>query len=401
MSLLPVEDALARILEGVTPLPAEEAALAEAAGRVLAAPLTASRDQPPTAMSAMDGYAVRGADVAAAPATLRLVGAAPAGHGFDGAVGPGEAVRIFTGAPLPEGADTIVIQEDTRPGDGTVTVLEAATPGRHVRPAGLDFRAGETLLETGTMLNARRIGLAAAMSRATIPVRRRPRVAILPTGDELVPPGEIPRPDQVISSNNYALAAFVARFGGEARDLGIVRDDLAALREAIAAARDCDVLVTLGGASVGEHDLVQKALGEEGLDLAFWRIAMRPGKPLMYGRLGDLRVLGLPGNPVSALVCARIFLKPLLDALLGVPSPGDDRRRARLATDLAENDRRQDYLRARLAPGEDGFPLATPFARQDSSMLRALAHADCLVVRAPFAPAAPAGALVDILPLDF
>ncbi len=401
MSLLPVEDALARILQAVEPLGVEEIPLADAAGRILAEPLIAGRDQPPADTSAMDGYAVRGADVATAPATLRLIGTAPAGHGFGGAVGPGEAVRIFTGAPLPDGADTIVIQEDTRAEGDTVTVLEPAPAGRYVRRAGLDFRTGDTLLEAGMTLNARRIGLAAAMNRAVLPVRRRPRVAIMPTGDELVAPGETPRADQIVSSNNYALAAFVERYGAEALDLGIVRDDLDALRAAIARARGCDILVTLGGASVGDHDLVQQALAEEGLDLSFWRIAMRPGKPLMYGRLGNLRVLGLPGNPVSSLVCGRIFLKPLMDALLGRTAEHDRPLRARLGRDLGENDRRQDYLRATLRPGDDGYPVATPYDRQDSSMLGMLASADCLVVRAPFASPARAGDLVDIVPLDF
>jgi len=321
--LISVDEALARILDGAWPLDEEAVPIDAAAGRVLAADLVARRTQPPFDASAMDGYAVRGADVAAIPARLRLLGTAAAGHGFHGAVGPGDAVRIFTGAPMPAGADTVVLQENTTvETEGMVTVTTVTETGRHRRKAGLDFTEGERGLAAGTVLDFRAVSLAAAMNHATVPAVRRPRVAIVSTGDELVPPGGEPGPDQIVASNHVGVAALVARAGGVPLMLGIAGDTLEALAGAVERAETAraDILVTLGGASVGDHDLVQTALGAAGMQLDFWRIAMRPGKPLMYGRLGRMRVLGLPGNPVSSLVCGLLFLEPLVAALGGRPS---------------------------------------------------------------------------------
>ncbi len=400
MALTPVAEAKAAILAGVRATPAEKVKLTDAQGRVLARDLKANRNQPPFSASAMDGYAVKGEDVATAPVHLEVIGEAPAGRAFRGRVKAGQTVRIFTGAPLPSGSDTVVIQEDCRQNGTQVEVLEAAKTGQFVRAKGLDFLKGESLLLAGQQFGARELGLAAAMNHATEPVRRRPRVALMPTGDELVMPGAKPRSDQIISSNNFALAALVRRFGGEPVDLGIVPDTKKALARAIKKAADCDVLVTLGGASVGDHDLVQDALKAAGLNLSFYKIAMRPGKPLMFGKLGRMRVLGLPGNPVSAIVCARLFLKPLLDAFLGLDT-ADQPVAGTLASALPENDQRQDYLRATLSIGPDGSLVADPYDRQDSSMLRRLAHSDCLVIRPPFAPAAQAGDPVQLIKLDF
>ena len=396
MSLLPVEDALARILAGVKPLAAETVKLADGLGRVLAAPLKAARDQPPFDASAMDGYAVRAGDVP----ELRLIGVSAAGHGFGGTVKAGQAVRIFTGAPIPKGADSIVIQENAEAAGGLVIFREPARHGQHIRPRGLDFHKGEALLEAGIRLNARDIGLAAAMNCATVRVRRKPRVAVFATGDELVPPGMRPRPDQIVSSNSHALVAMARHFGAEVVNLGIVADTLKATERAIVKARGADVLITSGGASVGDHDFVQEALKNSGIRIDFWKIAMRPGKPFMFGRRGGQRVLGLPGNPVSALVCARLFLKPLLDALLGLSTAGGAVE-ARLGADMPANDSRQDYVRANLAVSPDGARTATPCARQDSSMQRTFRQSHCLIVRAPLAPAAVAGSVVPILILDF
>jgi molybdopterin molybdotransferase len=404
--MLSVEAALERILAGFQPLPAEVLPLGEAFGRVLAEPLVARATQPPAAVSAMDGYAVRAADVAAAPCELAVVGRVPAGSSHDGALAAGEAVRIFTGAPLPEGADAIVIQEDTEAlepdgrGLGRVRVLESVRPGTYVRPAGLDFQAGETGLEAGRRLSARDVGLAAAMDRPWLSVRRRPRVAILSTGDEVVMPGEPRGPNQIVSSNGFALSAIVRACGGEPSLLAIARDDAASLQALAAEARGADLLITTGGASVGEHDLVRQALGESGLELDFWKIAMRPGKPLLFGRIAGTPLLGLPGNPVSTVVCAALFLRPVLERLQGLERPPHRLLPARLGVALGENDRRQDYLRSRIERPADGLAVATPFERQDSSMLAVLSRADGLVVRPPHAPPAAAGDTVWYLPLD-
>jgi molybdopterin molybdotransferase len=400
--MISVEEALARIRDSIAPLGAEQVSLAEAHGRVLAEDLAARRTQPPFAVSAMDGYAVRAADVASLPCRLRLVGYVQAGGRHEGVVGPGEAVRIFTGARVPDGADAVVIQEDTEAGDGDVLVrdtLGTFGPGRHIRQAGIDFVEGAIGLSAGRRLTARDIGLAAAMNRPWLLVHRRPRVAILPTGDEVVLPGEPIGPNQIVSSNGAALGALIAGAGGVPIQLGIARDDADTLKTMARGAEGADLLVTIGGASVGEHDLVQKALGQIGLSVDFWKIAMRPGKPLMFGRLGTTFVLGLPGNPVSALVCGMLFLRPALDRLQGLPGDGAVVELATAGSDLSPNDRRQDYLRARLTRDAEGGLVATPFARQDSSMMSALAGADCLILRPPAAPAVPAGGRIGIIRL--
>jgi molybdopterin molybdotransferase len=398
--LLPVEEALARVLAGAAPLGTETAPLADALGRVLAGAPAARRDQPPFAASAMDGYAVRAGE-AMSGTVLRVIGQSAAGHGFAGTLGPGEAVRIFTGAPVPEGADAILIQENTETGGGGVRVIEATTPNRHVRDIGIDFRQGDAPLAPGRVLSPRDLGLLASMNCAELPVGRRPRVGVLATGDELVPPGAAPGPDQIIASSAVAIIAMVVAEGAVPVDLGIVADDRDALKAALAQAdrAGIDVLVTLGGASVGDHDLVREALGTAGVALDFWQIAMRPGKPMMYGRRDGLRVLGLPGNPVSTHVCAILFMRPLLRALLGRADVYNALEDAVCGGALRENDRRQDYLRAALTR-QDGRLVATPFPAQDSSLSRPLALADCLLVRPPFAPAAAAGDPCRILRLD-
>jgi molybdopterin molybdotransferase len=400
--MISVDEARGRILAGLAeraPLAAEDILLSDGLGRVLAEDVRARVTQPPAAMSAMDGWAVRAADVARVPATLRRIGAVPAGAAFDGTVGPGETVRIFTGAPLPDGADTIVIQEDADQDGDRVVVREGAAHGTYVRPAGLDFVAGAVGLQAGRRLTARDIGLAAAMNHPWLRVRRRPRVAILATGDEIVRPGDPIGPNQIVSSNALALSALIKSVGGDPVMLGIAPDEIAALRRMAAGAIGMDLLVTTGGASVGDHDLVRSGLADVGLDLDFWSIAMRPGKPLMFGALGPVPLLGLPGNPVSSMVCAIVFLKPALEALLGLAAANEPRQTALLAIDLKENDRRQDYLRARLQVGDDQIRRVTPFTKQDSSMISPLAQADCLVVRPPHAPAAAAGTPVEIIPL--
>lgn len=393
MSLLPVDDALARLLAGAASLPAEQVPLHDAAWRVLAEPVSALRTQPPFDASAMDGYAVRADDIATLPATLSVIGEAPAGRRYDGTVSAGQAVRIFTGAPVPEGADTILLQEDARAGaDGrTVEALESTTKGKHIRKAGLDFREGDPLLPAGRILDPAALSLAAAANHDMLPVTARPRVAILATGDELLPPGSTPGPDQIIASNGYGIAALVRTDGGEPLDLGIVPDRKDAIAEAIDRARSAGahVIVTLGGASVGDHDLVHGVLTGLGMTLDFWKIAMRPGKPLMVGKLDGIHVLGLPGNPVSSLVCAHLFLRPLL-AKLGGREFRPDMRDAFLGEAMKPNDHRRDYVRARTNE-RDGRLVATPFPTQDSSMLRTLAEANCLIIREANAPAAAEG----------
>ena len=399
--MIPVAEAVARIVAAFSPLPAETVPLAAAHGRVLAADVVARLTQPPFDVSAMDGYAARSADVAQVPVTLRQIGSVPAGARFEGTVGPGEAVRIFTGAPVPDGADTIVIQENVSADGDSITVRAGAPAGRYIRPAGLDFRAGEVGVPAGRRLDARAIGLAAAMNQPWLAVRRRPRIALLATGDEIVMPGEPLGPNQIVSSNTHALRAVVEGCGGEAIDLGIASDDTESLARLAAGASGADLLITTGGASVGEHDLIRDALKDEGLALDFWKIAMRPGKPLMFGNVGGTRLLGLPGNPVSSLVCALVFLRPAMARMLGADE--DDHPlalRASLGADVGENDERQDYLRAKLARDENGALIATPFAKQDSSMLSLLVRAQCLVVRPPHAPAAARGAEVEIIPLE-
>ena len=398
--MISVEEARRRLLEPLRPLGAEQVALSDAVGRVLAEDVAARRTQPPFPASAMDGYAVRAGDVVSVPARLRVVGSAPAGQAFPGTLGRGEAVRIFTGAPVPDGADSIVIQEDATPDGDWVVVREAGPSGHYVRPAGLDFRVGEIGLRAGRLLTARDIGLAAAMNRPWLLVHRRPRIAILPTGDEVVMPGDPVGPSQIVSSNGLALAALITQSGGIPVHLPIAPDDSSALQRIAEGAVGADFLVTTGGASVGEHDLVRDALQAKGLVLDFWKIAMRPGKPLMVGRFRDTPMMGLPGNPVSSLVCGLLFLKPAIERLLGLAKEDKPSPRARLGVALPANDRRQDYLRATLARAPDGALEARPFPLQDSSMMSLLARSQCLVMRRPHAPAAAIGESVEIVPLD-
>jgi molybdopterin molybdotransferase len=398
MALLSVAEALARVTHDLAPLETERVALDKADGRVLGEDVAALLTQPPFDASAMDGYAVRAIDVAAIPVTLKLAGQSLAGAGFRGRVGRGEAVRIFTGAPVPEGADLIVIQENAEEGPGSVT-LRDASGGPHIRPRGQDFAEGEVLLRAGTRLGPRELMLAAAMNYVELPVRRKPKVAILATGNEVVSPGSELAADQIVSSVPYGIAALVAGHGGEAMPLGIARDDAESILALARAGSGADILLTIGGASVGEYDLVVSALKSEGLELDFWKIAMRPGKPLVFGRLGKQRVLGLPGNPVSALVCAQIFLVPMLAKLLGAAEERRPLPEAVLGEAIPAIGPREHYVRARSEWREDGVRVVTPLPSQDSSLVAALARADCLIVRAPDGAALPQGASVRIVPL--
>lgn len=394
--LIPVDEARRRILATLPKTEMQTVTLREAVGRVLARDVVSLRMHPPSDLSAMDGYALRSHDIETIGAPLRVIGEAPAGRGFAGGVGAGECIRIFTGATVPQGADCIMLQEDAERNGETVSFRERAKPGQHIRQAGIDFAIGDIGPRAGTRLSAADIALAAAMNHASLHVHRRPVIAYFSTGDELVYPGETPGADQIISSNNDGLGALIEAHGGIALDLGIAPDNVDAIRARADKAREADMLVTLGGASVGDHDLVRPALEANGLVIDFWRIAMRPGKPLMYGRYGDVPMLGLPGNPVSALVCALLFLAPAIGHLQGA-TPRLPLGLARLAIGLKENDQREDYLRATLDHVAGELPVATPFARQDSSMLSALSGADCLVIRPPHAPAAKAGDKVECL----
>ncbi len=402
MSLLPVEEALARVLAKARPrLETERLPLHDCLGRVLAEDIAARLTHPAFDNSAMDGYAVRHEDIAETGAELSVTGQSAAGRGFRGEVGSGEAVRIFTGAPLPAGADTVILQEDVEKLEGgRIRTRFAPAKGRHIRLSGQDFEAGEVTLAAGSVLDAGRLTLAASMNHETLPVFTRPKIAILATGDELLPPGNSPGPDQIIASNAFGVGAIARESGADILDLGIVPDDREAIAAAVAKAQSTnpEVLVTLGGASVGDHDLVQSTLLGCGMTLDFWRIAMRPGKPLMVGELADMVVLGLPGNPVSSLVCALLFLEPLTRRLAHLP-PRTRLTSARLAAPLPANDRRQDYVRARLSAEPDGSLMAHPFARQDSSMTKIFAQSDALIVRPPLAPAAAVGDPCSVLKL--
>lgn len=407
--VISVAEARARILAAFAPLPAETVALPDALGRVLAEPVVARLTQPPFAASSMDGWAVRAADVAQAqadrPATLRRIGEAAAGHAFAGTVGAGEAVRIFTGAPLPAGADAVVMQEDCQPDGDRVRIGRAVPPGRFVRPAGLDFSAGEELLPRGRLVTARDVALAACANVPWLRVHRRPRVAVLATGDEIALPGEPLGPSQIVSSNALGLCALVATQGGIAHNLGVAKDDPESLAAMAAGAAGCDLLVTTGGAAQGEHDHVRNVLG--GLQLDFYTIAMKPGKAMMFGKVGagggagGVPLLGLPGNPVSTGVAAILFLRPVLRALQGLPPDnGDLLQTATLGAALKGNDSREDYLRATVTVEAGGAMVATPFARQDNAMMSRLAKADGLIVRPPHAPPAQPGETVTILLLS-
>lgn len=398
--MIPVAEARARIAAALAPVGTEAVPLAAALGRVLAEPIVARRTQPSVALSAMDGWALRTADVPTVPADLPIAGEAAAGMGFAGPLPPGQAVRIFTGAPVPDGADAIVIQENAARVGDRVTLNAAPQPGRHIRPAGQDFAEGQTLLDAPRRLGARDIGLIAAGDLGSVVVYRRPRIALLATGDELAAAGSPRGPAQIVDAARPALAAFIAGRGAEVIDLGIARDDPADIAVKAAGGTGADLLVTIGGASVGDHDLTAKVLAAEGADLDFWKVAMRPGKPLMFGRHGAVPLLGLPGNPVSALVCAILFLGPAIARLSGLPALAPPLVEVRLAAPLAANDRREDYIRAKLVAGGDGIALATPALVQDSAQLSTLAQAHALIRRPPLAEAAAAGELVPAILLE-
>ena len=395
--LLPVADALARILRLVEPIGTEEIPLAEAAGRVLAADAIATRNQPPFAASAMDGYAVRAAD-AIVGARLNVTGEAAAGSGHGGKLGPGQAIRIFTGAPVPDRADSILIQENARREGDVIEVVEAPTAWAYIRPAGMDF-AADFRLTAPRRLTGNETALLAAMNVPRLTVRRRPVVALIPTGDELVAPGQIPGPDQIVSSNDIGLAALLAAAGAQPLCCPIARDNRDSLLAALETAREADFVVTLGGASLGDHDLVAQVFGDAGLALDFYQIAMRPGKPLMAGKIGRQVMLGLPGNPVSTMVCGEIFLRPAIDAALGLPAGPRATRLAFLNHDLPANGPREHYMRATVSLAADGMMRCEVAANQDSSLLATLARANALAVRQPHAPAATAGSAISYIPL--
>jgi molybdopterin molybdotransferase len=399
--ILSVDEALAQILsEARGPLAVTNAPLADCFSATLAQDVAARRTQPPKALSAMDGYALRAADATAGP--LRIVGESVAGRGFAGSCGLGEAVRIFTGAPMPEGADSVLIQEDARR-DGDILAANApVAPGANVRAEGVDFRTGEILLRRGRRLSPADVALAATADHATLPVARKPRVAVLSTGDELVAPGAPRGDDQIVASNAFAVLGLVAAAGGEAFDLGIVPDRLEETEAAIARARreGADILVTIAGASVGDRDLVREALGREGMALHFWKVNMKPGKPLIHGRIGPMQVVGLPGNPASAFVCAELFLRPLIRALSGDPLAGAERSEPAIAgVALSAGGARREYVRASLDRDAEGRFVATPLPDQDSSLTSALAASGALLIREAKAPSCAAGEIVRILRL--
>lgn len=390
--MISVAEALDRLFALTSPLSVEEVKLVAARGRVLASPVSARRNQPPFAASAMDGYAIRSADLTDGT-SFAVIGEAAAGRAFAGTVGKGEAARIFTGAPLPEGADTVVIQEDvTRDGD-TITVTDRPDPGANVRAAGGDFRIGDTI-DAPRVISASDMALMAAMNVPQVPVTRRPVVALIPTGDELVQPGEEPGPDQIVASNSYGLHGLLSAAGADVRLLPIARDRIEALETVMALAAGADLVITIGGASVGDHDLVAKAATGIGMEQSFYKVAMRPGKPLMAGRLGDAAMIGLPGNPVSAMVCGHIFVVPVIRHMLGLGAGPAPRLRAQLARDVPANGPREHYMRARITEGG-----IAPDDRQDSALLSVLSASAALLVRAPDAPAAKAGEMADYLPL--
>jgi molybdopterin molybdotransferase len=400
--MLSVKDACERLSAALAPGGHEVVPLPDAWNRVLATPVTARLTQPPADVSAMDGYAVRASD-ATAGAKLLVIGEAPAGHPFDGTIGPGQTVRIFTGSVVPAGADAVLLQEDSTPENASpgshITVNETVPSGRHIRPRGQDFETGAIVLHEGQRLSARQIGLAAAANHAWLSVHRRPRVAILATGDEIFSPGDTIPPGGIVSSNSHMLAAMIRAEGGDPTILPVARDTPDAIADAAASVRHADLLVTTGGASVGTHDVVQAGLQRHGFALDFWRIAMRPGKPMIFGRIEHLPVLGLPGNPVSAYVCAVLFLLPALRRLQGLPAAAAPTMSAIARAPLRANDHRADHLRATLSRTSDGTLVATPFPRQDSAMLSLLTQADCLLLRPPHAPAAARGDVVEIISL--
>ena len=395
--MIPVDEAISRILGSFATLPAEDAALTDACGRALAADIIAGFDQPPRDVSAMDGYALRAVD-AVRGAHLKVIGEAPAGRPFPGTVGEMEAVRIFTGGLMPSGADAMVIQEDVRRTDDVITISEAPKGRENIRARGLDFREGEVLIRSGKRLTARDIAVIAATDLPSVRVTRKPRVALFATGDELSRPGEPRKDGGIVASSTYAIQAMIGNWGGEAIDGGIIPDKIEAFEALPRLASGMDLIVTQGGASVGDHDLVQAALGRHGFVLDFWKIAMRPGKPLIFGRMGDTPLIGMPGNPVSAMVCAQLFIRPAIAKMLGCPFQ-QPIVAAVLASPLPANGKRQEYLRARLET-VSGQVVATPFRLQDSSTQKIFAEAHALIIRPPDAPPAAQGDRVDALLLD-
>lgn len=399
--MLKVEDALAKILKPLHVLDSETVSLDDAVLRVLAEDIISKRTHPPSDVSAMDGYAIRAEDAQEAPARLKVIGESAAGKPFQGELKPGQAVRIFTGAHLPSGSDSIVMQENTeRPSAEDVIIIEPAIFKRHVRPKGLDVNEGDTALVKGTKLQARHIGLAATAGHAELSVIRKPKVGILFTGSELVSPGAACKPDQIINSNAPMLSALLRNHGAEVVNLGIAEDTAEAILEAAKGFEDVDLCITVGGASVGDHDLVQPVLGQGGLEVGFWKIAMKPGKPLIYGTFRGRPFIGLPGNPVSAMVCAQLYVVPAVQALAGLKVTHHHYEKAVLTSALQENGPRQDYIRAIVKHSDEGLEVA-PLKLQDSSMLSTFAQANCLLMRPPNAPAATVGDTVDVIPLDF
>lgn len=396
--MISVEQAFNRIVTNAAPLPTEKIDVAKASGRVIAAPVAARRSQPAADMSAMDGYAVRSEDLDGKPATLNLIGESAAGHPFNGKVLKGQTVRIFTGAVLPEGADQVVIQENVEANDGFVTTAAKPAPSSHIREKGTDFFEKQTVLDAGTYMSAKSIGLAASAGQAHLMVHRRPRVAILSTGDELAPPD---KPSfsayDTVNSCGPQIQALVEEAGAEVCFIGQVGDTLDALSAVIQKNGTADILVTIGGASVGDKDLVQQAFVSEGMSIDFWKVAMRPGKPLLFGKKEQQYALGLPGNPASAFVCALLFLRPLIDKLMGRPAPLPGGVNMPVATDLPANGPRQHYVRARLI-GEPGERMLDPAGNQDSSLSTVLAQCDGLIIRPPDAESVSAGSLVPFLP---
>ncbi|WP_193335929.1 molybdopterin molybdotransferase MoeA [Devosia beringensis] len=398
MSLLPVEDAIAAILARVPAPTGESVPLAEAAGRVLFAPIVATHDQPPFDASAMDGYAVRSADIVPDHA-LTLIGMSQAGAGFAGAVSPGETVRIFTGAPVPAGADAVIMQEDATVDGPLVRFSSTPQPGRSVRARGNDFATGQILVESGTRLTPMQLAVAAAANAAALTVAKRPRIALLATGDELELPGTELGPDQIVASNSFGLAPLLAPYADTVTDHGIARDDRDQLRAKLVAifADEPDILITTGGASVGDHDIVQEILLELGVTLDFWKINMRPGKPLMFGTRGKTLVFGLPGNPVSAMVTAIVFIKPALRAWLDHAEPAQ--WRLPLAAPTPANTARRHFMRAQLVHTATG-PVLMPIAQTDSGHTASLAHADLLIIQPENDPGQPVGAMAEALVID-
>lgn len=391
--MISVEEALSRCLALVSPLSTEAVPLRHAAGRVMAQPALARLTQPPFDASAMDGYAL--STPAEPGATFEVIGEAGAGHGFAGILAQGQAARIFTGAPLPRGAVSVALQEDVTAQGTSITLNSAAALGDNIRPRGQDFAEGQALAAP-RLLRPNDVALLAAMNVPFVQVGRKPVVAIMATGDELVMPGETPRADQIVASNNFAIAALVEAAGAEARMLPIARDSEADLRTVFGLTEGADLIVTIGGASVGDHDLVSKVATDLGLERAFWKIAMRPGKPLMAGRVLGIPMLGLPGNPVSAIVCAHLFLLPMLKAIQGLPDPAPQVLRAQLGSDQPANGARTHYMRARLSH-PDGIATITPFQRQDSALLSILTEADSLLIRPVADPARRAKEIVDYI----